>query len=117
MLAGMRVRMLSLAVTSGLFACAGPSGSSDTGAEACGGLSYDSFGAAFLTTYCRTCHSSGAADRRGAPVGVDFDSEADAVGRAADIRRTVLEDGSMPVGGGVTALDRERLEAWLGCLP
>lgn len=79
------------------------------------GLTWESFGVGFTATYCRSCHSAATPDRRGAPVGVDFETEADVRGAAASIRRTVLEEGSMPIGGGVQPLDLERLDEWLGC--
>jgi mono/diheme cytochrome c family protein len=39
-------------------------------------LSYESFGAAFMTRYCVDCHSSARlpAEREGAPFGTDYDS-------------------------------------------
>lgn len=80
-------------------------------------MTYDTFAGPFLATYCRSCHSRTAPDRRGAPEGIDFDSEADAVRHADAIARTVLDSATMPVGGGVQASDRELLEQWLGCLP
>lgn len=80
------------------------------------GLTWDSFGAGFTATYCRTCHSSGTPDRRGAPDGVDFDNEAEAVSLASSIRRTVLDDGTMPIGGGIQPVDLARLDAWLACV-
>ena len=54
-------------------------------------------------------------ERNGAPEGVDFDSEADLLYWSLSVRRTVLEDGSMPVGGGLSADDAALLEALLDC--
>jgi hypothetical protein len=82
----------------------------------CAAVTYDTFGGPFLATYCRSCHSRTAPDRRGAPQGVDFDSEADAVRQSDAIGRTVLESGTMPVGGGVQDSDVALLERWLVCL-
>jgi uncharacterized membrane protein len=110
-------RLLPLTPLTLALAC-GNDGSAST-VDACmeQGLDYTTAAAPFLTTYCRSCHSAGSPQRRGAPVGVDFDSEADAVTHAAAIERTVLNEGSMPVGGGVPEKDLERLRGWLACLP
>ena len=87
-------------------------------AEACqtSGLTYENFGLGFTATYCRSCHSSVTPDRRGAPDGTNFDTEAEVTGLASSIRRTVLDDGTMPIGGGVQPVDLERLDAWLTCV-
>jgi uncharacterized membrane protein len=110
-------RLLSLTPLALAVACGndGSTSSVDTCVEQ--GLDYTTAAAPFLTTYCRSCHSAGSPERRGAPVGVDFDSEADAVAHASAIERTVLDEGSMPVGGGVPERDLERLRGWLACLP
>ena len=79
------------------------------------GLTWESFGVGFTATYCRSCHSAATPDRRGAPAGIDFDTEADVRGFADSIRRTVLDEGSMPIGGGVQPLDLARLDDWLAC--
>ncbi len=78
-------------------------------------VTWQSWGEGFFTTYCRSCHSSTTSDRLGAPEGVNFDTEADVVMWADRIRRVVLEDESMPVGGGVYADDLLLLEMLLDC--
>lgn len=108
--AALRTLPLALAL-----ACAGEPVEADTCAQA--GLDYATAGGPFLTTYCRSCHSVDSPERRGAPAGVDFDTEAQALRYADAIARTVLEDGSMPVGGGVPERDLERLRGWLACTP
>lgn len=79
-------------------------------------VTWDNFGEAFLVENCQGCHARGAADRHGAPPDVAFDTRADAL-RQADriLARSAGEDATMPPGGGVSAEDRRRLTAWLGC--
>jgi hypothetical protein len=81
-------------------------------------LTYESFGAPFFLDYCTGCHSSkvAEADRRGAPVGIDFDSLGGIrskltmiYGRAADDHTT------MPPAGGPSADTRKLLGDWLAC--
>ena len=78
-------------------------------------VTWQSWGEGFFTTWCQPCHSATTPERNGAPEGVDFDSEADLLYWSASVRRTVLEDGSMPVGGGLSADDAALLEALLDC--
>jgi uncharacterized membrane protein len=70
----------------------------------------------FVVTYCTSCHSvNNTEGRYGAPEGVDFDSEADMVDQAARVRVRVLEEASMPIGGGVYEADLSLLDAYLTC--
>lgn len=88
-------------------------------AAACADLpdvSWDAWGEGFFRTYCTACHSGANTDQRnGAPVGVDFDTEAAVKARASDVRRVVLDQGTMPVGGGVFTDDLALLEVFLSC--
>ena len=88
----------------------------DTGCDDAAPVTWNNFGHGFMTTYCVGCHSVENTDRRyGAPTGVDFDTEDDAIEWAARTRVRVLEDSDMPVGGGVYAADLELLDTWLRC--
>ncbi|MES2641129.1 MAG: hypothetical protein V4850_16695 [Myxococcota bacterium] len=79
-------------------------------------VSWDAWGDGFFRTYCTACHSSANIDQRsGAPVGVDFDTKSAVKSRASDVRRVVLENGTMPVGGGVFEDDLLLLEVFLSC--
>ena len=78
---------------------------------------WESWGEAFFVTWCQSCHSRTTPQRAGAPEGVDFDSEADVRASAAAIRRTVLDFGTMPVGGGLEDADRDALDLLLRCAP
>lgn len=84
----------------------------------CDGLpnvTWNGWAQGFFRGYCTSCHSQTASDRWGAPEGIDFDTEADVVGRAAQIQSAVLERQSMPVGGGVVEADLELLRIYLDC--
>lgn len=69
----------------------------------------------FLLTYCSACHAAGSPNRFGAPEGVTFDTEAEAIAWAPRIRARTVELGDMPVGGGVIEEDLRAIEAWLDC--
>ncbi len=69
----------------------------------------------FFTTWCRSCHSANTPDRRGAPVGVDFDTESDVRASAAAVRSAVIEREAMPIGGGVYPDDLVILDRYLAC--
>lgn len=111
-------------------ACAGPSGGApadptapparapDTGVAACEGVvapGWDDWGNGFFGTWCRSCHSASTADRRGAPVTVNFDTWAEVDAGRESIARTVLEYETMPVGGGLSDDDRALLTLLLAC--
>ncbi len=109
-----------------LLACDAPVDTADTatvadtgtGVSDCEGalvVTWESWGEGFFTTWCQPCHSATTAERNGAPPGVDFDTEADVVQWSASIRYTVLEAGTMPVGGGLDADDAVLLAALLDC--
>ncbi len=85
--------------------------------ESCepGDTTWDSWGAGFFGSYCRSCHSSSTPDRRGAPEGVDFDTEAQVLANLEGVHRSVLTEGTMPRGGGVPDVELERLRAYLAC--
>lgn len=95
-------------------ACAGGAESAagcDTGYD----VSWDGWAHGFFLSYCASCHSEAALDRHGAPEGVNFDTEAQARALAEAIRLTVIEERSMPLGGGMRDDDRVLLERWLNC--
>lgn len=81
-------------------------------------LTWDNFAEGFVRSFCRGCHSSalGAADRYGAPPGIDFDDR-DAVLQHAErmAARATGEGADMPPGGGPTTAERTMFGAWLAC--
>ena len=85
--------------------------SCDTGPD----VTWATFGEGFFTTYCLACHSATAPDRAGAPAGSNFDTEEDARAQAERIRVRVLEEGTMPLGGGVAEDDLVLLARLLDC--
>jgi hypothetical protein len=103
----------------------GDTGEGSTGADAlpCDELpviTYDTFGAGFLATYCNGCHSAAVADRRGAPPSVVFDTREQAATFATRIlarRDPPPNITPMPPAGGVVAEDDEKLQIWLQCFP
>lgn len=78
-------------------------------------VTWDNFGYGFFLTYCNSCHSRNTADRRGAPDGVDFDTEADLVQWKERVNVRVLQEGTMPLGGGVYSDELELLQVMLAC--
>ncbi len=78
---------------------------------------WNTFGHGFVTTYCLACHSEGNTNRRyGAPEGMDFDTEAQVRLYAERLRVRVIEEETMPVGGGVYADDLVGFERYLNCI-
>ena len=102
-----------------LLACAGPgdSASSDNSAACADApdVRWDNWGHGFFLTYCGACHSSGSANRNGAPEDVNFDTEADVVAWKDRIQVRVLDESTMPMGGGVYPEDLDLLKVMLAC--
>ena len=93
---------------------ADPAGPDDTGPLDDGPVvTWEGWADGFFQTWCRACHSAGTPQRNGAPEGVDFDTEEQARAWADRIAVRVLEEGTMPVGGGLFDEDRVLLRAWL----
>ena len=109
-------------LTAGLFACgtgkAAETGSSSAPAGASGECvpTWDGWADGFFATWCRSCHSEDAPDRRGAPTGTDLDTEADVIALRDRIEARVIDEGTMPMGGGVPEDELRTLEAWLSCV-
>ncbi len=96
-----------------LLACAPPAEPGDTGCVTA--ATWTNFADGFFASYCRSCHAAAAPDRHGAPVGLDFDTEEQARALTQSIRRTVLDVGTMPPGGGLLDDDLVLLGEWLDC--
>lgn len=80
-------------------------------------LTWNNFGHGFVATYCLGCHSVENTDHRyGAPEGSNFDTEAEFVDQADRVRVRVLDQQTMPVGGGVYQDDLTELARYLDCL-
>ena len=78
-------------------------------------VTWDSWGRGFFTTWCGACHAATTPDRRGAPDGVTFDSAAQVWSLRDRISARVLDDQTMPVGGGLGDDEREMLASYLAC--
>lgn len=88
-------------------------------------LTFRSFGAGFLRTWCTGCHSSTLPERerQDAPAEVNFDSHALYLPHAQEVlARAVLEAHAaaasaspMPPAGLVPEPDRRRLAQWIAC--
>jgi hypothetical protein len=79
-------------------------------------LSWQSWGAGFFLTYCNRCHAQASEERHGAPPGVDFDTRELVQAQIPRIRARVLDQGDMPLGGGVSEDDLYLLERYLCAL-
>lgn len=98
-----------------LAACSGQSSATTAVCDSAPELTWDRWASGFFLSYCQPCHSADTPDRYGAPVGLDFDTERDIATWAGAIRRAVLEEGTMPVGGGVPEEDLAYLELYIDC--
>jgi uncharacterized membrane protein len=86
-------------------------------------LAYDSFGEAFLASYCTSCHASSLTGdaRVGAPPGFDFDSLDGVRAHAADIDAhagigPLADNRAMPLADPEPSDDERRaLAEWLAC--
>ena len=80
-------------------------------------LEWDNYAAGFFAKNCNGCHSSALEGdaRYGAPAGMDFDTEAASVSPADRIRARVVDDETMPPGGGLVASEMRMIDEWLMC--
>ena len=82
----------------------------------CANVNWDGWADGFFATYCRSCHSATSAARYGATESVNFDTRSDAIQWSERIRIRVIEQETMPLGGGVVRTDLEPLDLWLRCI-
>lgn len=78
-------------------------------------VTWDNWADGFFLTYCRACHSATSPDRRGAPDSINFDTEAEVVRMSGVVRSVVLDNATMPIGGGVYDDDLYLLDVYLRC--
>ena len=79
-------------------------------------VTWDSSAHRFMVTYCTSCHSVNQTEHRyGAPEDVNFDTEQEVYDQAARVRARVLDEGTMPIGGGVYEDDLYLLDVYLTC--
>ncbi len=79
-------------------------------------VTYNNFGKSFLTHACQGCHASTAPERYDAPEDVTFD-DLDSVWEQVSVILAVAagDKPTMPPQGGVTDMERTKLEWWLQC--
>ena len=77
---------------------------------------WDAWASGFFTTYCQSCHSETSPHRYDAPKSVDLDDIEDVRAWSERIRIRVLQEETMPMGGGVPDTELSRLDGWLDCL-
>lgn len=91
----------------------------DTAAALCEGaprITWASHGEGLINQWCEPCHASGSANRHGAPEGVSFDTEAEALAwKDRILAVTALPEPTMPPGIDLPDEDRIKLELWLTC--
>jgi cytochrome c5 len=78
-------------------------------------VTWENWGQGFFMTRCGACHSPTAQDRHGAPEGVEFVTAGDLATWRDRVHATVLEEGTMPLGGGIGDDDLALLETLLAC--
>ncbi len=78
-------------------------------------LTWSSWGQGFFRTYCDACHAADTPQRFGAPEDLTFDTLEQVRQWDSRIRVRTLEQGDMPLGGGVHEDDLLLLEAFLDC--
>lgn len=78
-------------------------------------VTWDNWGRGFFRTWCGACHSATAQERNGAPEAVDLETVAQVRALRSSIHRSVLEDHTMPLGGGIPEEDLQLLEVFLSC--
>ncbi len=79
-------------------------------------VSWDAWANGFFTTYCKSCHLESSTNRYGAPENVNIANIDDVRTWSTRIRIRVLDEETMPVGGGVPEEDLLRLSEWMDCL-
>ena len=84
-------------------------------------LTWDNYGKGHMDKHCNGCHSVliPEAQRQGAPAGVDFNTYADVIEWhdriIARSTRAVLEEPTMPPGGGPSDEELRKVLEWLEC--
>lgn len=80
-------------------------------------LTYESFGRDFMAANCQQCHGAPTTERKGAPSGYDFGSQADVQKWKTRIfSRAAADNVTMPPGpDDPPAEARTKLAEWLAC--
>ena len=80
-------------------------------------LTYQTFGAPFMTSWCNGCHSAGlpANMRQLAPIDINFDTLGEIRAQAFTIVNTTTDLRTMPPEGGPSDAERQLLSQWMSC--
>lgn len=115
----MRCRSSVLVTAVAIVAAGCGNGNLDSADEFCGNVDYaltwQAVGRPLFRTYCTACHSAETPERFGAPEGVDFDTKEQVIEWYDRIYSRVLDEGTMPLGGGVPDDDLLLLRDYLVC--
>lgn len=81
------------------------------------GLTYQTFGEAFLVSWCRGCHSRELPEdmRQMAPLDVNFNTLDDVRARSGRVGFLVSGSRTMPPAGGPSMEERALMMEWLSC--
>ena len=92
-----------------------PAGSCET--DTGGGYpTWAGFGEGFFAGRCASCHAASAPERFGAPEGVNFDTEDEVIRQLDSVQRVILDNATMPPGGGLHEDELALLQVYLDCL-
>ena len=78
-------------------------------------VSWDNWIRGALSAHCQGCHATTSLYRYGAPEGVYFDEETDAMEWIERINIRVLQDQTMPPAGGLLPEELSLFEIWIKC--
>lgn len=76
---------------------------------------WDNGGQAFFAQWCDSCHAESSPNRYGAPEGVHFDTLDDVAAWTDRLDARVLQDATMPPGGGIAEDELDLFATFLEC--
>jgi uncharacterized membrane protein len=77
---------------------------------------WENWGEGFFLTWCSSCHSQTAPERYGAPESVTFDTTEDIIEWKSRIEYRVIQEQTMPIGGGISQDELQTLQIFLDTL-
>jgi uncharacterized membrane protein len=94
--------------------CCGPfNGNSDCDTAS---NNWTNWGNGFFLTWCSSCHASHSVNRNGAPDSTVFDTPEQVLRWKERIEYRVIQEQTMPVGGGIPEQDLKMLKEYLQTL-
>ncbi len=76
-------------------------------------INWNNWGHGFFLTWCSSCHANDSINRHGAPESSIFDTPEQVLQWKERIEARVLQEQTMPVGGGIPEQDLRMLEEYL----